>query len=228
MGIALNVHLGITGNIQDTKKVFNSTTGIVKNPGSVTTFPMPDCIIDLVNEWGHKYQKEKKKNKLKFLNYVQLQYNLDNNELKDNENLVTDNACEDITSQFSGIKLEQEMVGGVAATMTELEMFLDQEELKADDNSRLIEPTTETPSTTVGIIIDNSGAEDIAVLQECDHIKEGPIEQMHEEPDVVKEPEAQGMIHNELGQRHLVRLAMNRGEPGGWFHGGKCTVRPSA
>ena len=92
------IYLGVTGNIQGTKKVFYLTTGTVKKPMSVTTFPMPDHIIDLVNEWGQKYQKEEKKNKLEFLNPVQLQYDWDNDELKDTKGLVENHAHEDIAA----------------------------------------------------------------------------------------------------------------------------------
>jgi len=44
------ISLGINGNIQRTKKVFDSTTGTVKKPRNVITFLMPDCIVHLVNQ----------------------------------------------------------------------------------------------------------------------------------------------------------------------------------
>ena len=101
-----SIYLGITGNIQGTKKVLNLMTRTVKKPRNVTAFPMPDCIIDLVNKWGQKYQKEEKKYKLEFLNCVQLQYDWDNNKFDSTERLVVDNAHEDIVAWFPGIELE--------------------------------------------------------------------------------------------------------------------------
>ncbi len=62
------IYLGPTGNRQETKKVFDLTTGVVKKPRSVTSFPMPANVIKLVNAWGNSYQKEEKVNKLEFLN----------------------------------------------------------------------------------------------------------------------------------------------------------------
>ena len=47
--ISTGIYLGITGNIQGTKKVFDLETGTVKKPRSVTVLPMPDCISSKVN-----------------------------------------------------------------------------------------------------------------------------------------------------------------------------------
>ena len=58
------IYLGVTGNIQGTKKVFDLATGTVKKPRSVTVFLMPDRVIIQVNAWGKTYQDEEKKNKL--------------------------------------------------------------------------------------------------------------------------------------------------------------------
>ena len=43
------VYLGPTGNIQGTKKVFDLMTGSVKKVRTVKSFPLPTCVIDLVN-----------------------------------------------------------------------------------------------------------------------------------------------------------------------------------
>ncbi len=43
-------------------------TGVVKKPRSVTPFPMPDRVINIVNAWGRRYQKEEQMNKMEFLN----------------------------------------------------------------------------------------------------------------------------------------------------------------
>jgi len=69
------IYLGITGNIQGTKKVLDLEAGIAKKPRSVTVLPMPDHISSQVSAWGKKYQEGEKKNKLEFLNCLQLQYN---------------------------------------------------------------------------------------------------------------------------------------------------------
>ena len=86
------IYLGITGNIQGTKKVFDLETGTVKKPRSVTVFPMPDRVISQVNAWGNKYQEEEKKNKLEFLNRLQLQYDWDIEELEEPERLMEEPA----------------------------------------------------------------------------------------------------------------------------------------
>ena len=36
--------------------------GVMKNPRSVTSFPMPPNVIKVVNAWGISYQKEEKEN----------------------------------------------------------------------------------------------------------------------------------------------------------------------
>ena len=51
------IYLGSTTNLQGTKKLFDLKTGVVKKPRSVTKFPMPDHVIDLVNAWGNASKK---------------------------------------------------------------------------------------------------------------------------------------------------------------------------
>ncbi len=43
------VYLGPKGNIQGTKKVFDLKTGAVKKVRTVKSFPLPTCVIELVN-----------------------------------------------------------------------------------------------------------------------------------------------------------------------------------
>jgi hypothetical protein len=55
------IYLGVIGNIQGTKKVFNLKTGTVKKPRSVTVLPISDMVIKQVDTWGKKYQEEEKR-----------------------------------------------------------------------------------------------------------------------------------------------------------------------
>ncbi len=51
------IYLGPTGNLQGTKKVFNLKKGVTKKPRNVTSYPMPENVIKLVDAWGIRYQK---------------------------------------------------------------------------------------------------------------------------------------------------------------------------
>ncbi len=51
---------------------------------------MPDCVIDLGNAWGHKYQKEEEQNKIEFLNRKTLKFDWDNDKLDQLEHLIVD------------------------------------------------------------------------------------------------------------------------------------------
>ncbi len=84
------MYLGPTGNIQGTNKVFDLKTGTVKKVRTVKSFPLPTRVIDLVNTWGLRYQKEEKKDKLEFLNCQKLKYDWDNDELEYTEGIVED------------------------------------------------------------------------------------------------------------------------------------------
>ena len=92
------IYLGPTGNIQGTKKVFNLKTGAVKKVRTVKSYPLSDHTIDLVNAWGHRYQKEEKK--LEFLNCQRLKYDWDNDELEYTEGIVYDSLNVDFLTQF--------------------------------------------------------------------------------------------------------------------------------
>ena len=82
--------------------------------------PMPDRIINTVNAWGKRYQEEEKKNKIEFLNRVQLQYDWDNDELEVSEGLMEELAHPDLSAQFPGIELERELDDGATSAMTNL------------------------------------------------------------------------------------------------------------
>ena len=66
--------LGPTANWQGTSKVFDIITGKVKKLRTITKYPMPDRIIQLANEWGLRFQKEEKKEKLIFMNKHKQRY----------------------------------------------------------------------------------------------------------------------------------------------------------
>jgi len=142
------IYLGITGNIQGTKKVFDLKTGTVKKCRSVTVMPMPDRIINTVNAWGKRYQEEEKKNKIEFLNRVQLQYDWDNDELEVSEGLMEELAHPDLSAQFPGIELERELDDGATSAMTIFEPSTEQEAHDAAVNGNLIEPITQAPVGT--------------------------------------------------------------------------------
>ena len=55
------LYLGPTGNLQGTVKAWDINTGCVKKMKVFDVVPMPDSVVDTVNKWGMKCQKEKKK-----------------------------------------------------------------------------------------------------------------------------------------------------------------------
>ena len=63
---------------------------MVNKPRSVTSFPMPDCVIELVYACGHRYKKEKQKNKIEFLNRNGVKFDWDNDELESDEKPAPD------------------------------------------------------------------------------------------------------------------------------------------
>ena len=98
------IYLSVTGNIQGTKKVFDSVTGTFKKPRSVTVIPIPDSVIKQVNTWGKKYQAEEKKNKLEFLNCKKLQFDWDNDEFEEPEGATEELTHLDLSAEFPGIE----------------------------------------------------------------------------------------------------------------------------
>jgi hypothetical protein len=48
------IALGPSGNLQGSVKSFDLETGMVVKRHTVTELPMPDDIIEKVNEWGRK------------------------------------------------------------------------------------------------------------------------------------------------------------------------------
>ena len=85
-----SIYLGPTANLQGTKKVFDLKTGVVKKVRTITMFPLPTRVIDLVNAWGRRYQQEERPDKLEFLNRQKLKYDWDNDDLEYSEGIVED------------------------------------------------------------------------------------------------------------------------------------------
>ncbi len=83
-------------------------TGVVKKPRSVTSFPMPSNVVNLVNTWGIRYQKEEKANKLEFLNCQKFWFDYDNDKLDETERLV-ETVNPELPAEFPGIPLELEL-----------------------------------------------------------------------------------------------------------------------
>ena len=77
------IYLGPVGNIQGTKKVFDLKTGVVKKVRTIRVFPMPDNVIKVVDAWGKRYQKEKRKNLLTFRDRNKQAFSWENEELDD-------------------------------------------------------------------------------------------------------------------------------------------------
>ena len=44
--------------------MFNINTGKVKKPKTFTEVPMPDSVVEIVNDWGKTHEKTKEKNQL--------------------------------------------------------------------------------------------------------------------------------------------------------------------
>ena len=94
-----SIYLGPTANLQGTKKVFDLKTGAVKKVRTVIMFPLPTRVIDLVNAWGRRYQKEEWSNKLEFLNRQKLKYDWDNDDLEYSEGIMEDVKSWRVTTQ---------------------------------------------------------------------------------------------------------------------------------
>ena len=148
-----SIYLGPITNIQGTKKVFDLVTGVVEKPRSVTPFPMPDRVINIVNAWGRRYQKEEQLNKMEFLNNKKLKFDWDNDELNETDVLPSNSVHEGRPAQFPGIELENEIkVPGSAVTI--LSESAEQDVHGAAENTGYTNtPTNEAPSSVDNIVV---------------------------------------------------------------------------
>ena len=99
-----------TGNIQEgTVKVPDLNTGKVERPKTSTKVPMPDSVVELVNDWGKRYQKTERKESIKFRNRNKEKYTWDNNEYEDDQ-MVIENDCAHAGTpeEFPGIDIDNE------------------------------------------------------------------------------------------------------------------------
>ena len=107
------IYLGPTGNRQGTVNVFNLGTGKVKNPRTIVSLPVLDRIIETVNIWGRKFQKETRIHKIYFINRHQNKYAWDNDDLDYNDKaLVEDNVPQPhLAAEMPGVDLASETTG---------------------------------------------------------------------------------------------------------------------
>ena len=98
------LYLGPTGNLQGTVKVWDLHTGHVKKVKKFDVVPMPDRTVKKVNDWGLRYQKEKKKKMAKFLDRLKREFAWENDEyMPPEEELVHP----EITAEFPGIVMDE-------------------------------------------------------------------------------------------------------------------------
>ena len=206
------IYLGNTNNVQGTKKVFDLTTGVVKKPRSVTEFPIPDRVIGLVNQWGKRYQKEERENKLEFLNRRKLKFDWDNDELVDTNGLTENGLIEhgfmenglmgdptypDIPAEFPGLELVRELeVPGSAVTT--IEESTDKDARNAEANMDLV------TTGTAPVIIDLTKTDD-ADIEETAGVPEVKVEP--EDPVSPNVAEPLGTVENDQGHRRSARIA---------------------
>ena len=74
------LYLGPAGNLQGTIKAWDINTGCVKKVKRFDVVPMPDSVVDSVNKWGLKYQKEKRNKVAKFVNRLKREFAWENDE----------------------------------------------------------------------------------------------------------------------------------------------------
>ena len=77
------------------------------------SFPVPDRIIETVNKWGRKFQKETRIHKIGFLNCHQNNYAWDNDDLYDNDNAMVESNMPHphIAAKMPGVDLSSETPG---------------------------------------------------------------------------------------------------------------------
>ena len=83
---------------------------------------MPDRVVKLVNEWGHKSNKANYGDTLKFQNRNKNKFDWGNNELEEDEGLIEDehkdNPYPSLPAEIPGVELDQDLEGVVCAVET--------------------------------------------------------------------------------------------------------------
>ena len=109
-------------------------------------FPMPDHVIDLVNTWGKRFQKEKRINTVEFLNRRKLKFDRDSNKIirgavSEPEIL----AHPELPANFPGMELEKDMVGLGVDPVATIPASPEQDAHDAEVNTGLITPIVRRP-----------------------------------------------------------------------------------
>ena len=105
------IALGPTGNIQGTQKVFCLETGKVLKQRKIIPLPVPDRVIQKVEQWGKRSQRESYGTKIELLNRNMKKYDWDNDDLQEEEGLVEEIkevAHPDLPAEMPGIDIEEE------------------------------------------------------------------------------------------------------------------------
>ena len=133
-----SIYLGPTGNIQGTLKVFAIKTGKTKKPRKVTSFPMLDSVMAIMEKWGQRSAHDGANNKLEFLNHVGKKYNWDNINLDVDKVLVEPEATShpDVPDKIPGVDLAREQPRGSPVTVVE-ELSKEEEGHNAQVNNYL-------------------------------------------------------------------------------------------
>ena len=74
------LYLGLTGNLQGAVKAWDINTRCIKKAKIFDVAPVPSSVIDSVNKWGLKNQKETKTKMGKFLDRLKHNFTWENDE----------------------------------------------------------------------------------------------------------------------------------------------------
>ena len=99
------LYLGQTDNLQGTVKAWDINTGGVKKVKVFDVVPMPDSVVDTVNKWGKRYQKEKKKKMRKFLDRLKRDFAWENDEYETPEEAPIH---PEISAEFPGVLMDDD------------------------------------------------------------------------------------------------------------------------
>ena len=117
---------------------------------------MPNHVIDLFNAWGKRFQKEKQKNTVEFLNPWKLKFGSDDNELDGGQVSETEIlAHPELLENFPGMELEWDQVGTKLCPANAIPSYPELEAYEAEVDAGIIAPTSEAPSFVDGIVVED-------------------------------------------------------------------------
>ena len=154
-------------NLQLTINVSDLETGIILKPRTIVSFPFPDCVIETVNKWGRKFQKETRINKIDFLNRHQNNYAWDNDNLDDNnKSLVYSNVPHlHLAAEIPGVDLASEITRvsqGISREDGEIEIINPSQEKMVQSAIHNNSLSVLGPDRTPGVpLVDFANDEDI-------------------------------------------------------------------